>query len=153
MCTRALLHMSMGSHRDLCVYKGISHLNSETRTCMYTHTPLKHLCMQRPYHHTYVHTGSYHMYTLRLPSHICTLRPYHTCAHRNTITCVSMTLVPCVYTGALSTGMHTRTYHGYTHCMYNHRDTLCMHIGTCSMCIHRDPIICMQRDPITHMCT
>lgn len=98
-----------------------------------------YIYIQSPYHMC-------HMYTLKPPPLICTSRPYHTCAHRNSIIAyVSVTLVP--------TGMYTQTCHRYTHCTYDHRDTICVHIGTCFMCIHRDLIMCIQRCLITHMYT
>lgn len=96
MCTRALLHMTMGSHRDSCAYRGISHLHSETRTCMYTHIPLKHLCMQRPYHHTCIHRVLSHVHTetpftymhIEALSYICTQESHHMCVHDPCPMCV-----------------------------------------------------------------
>lgn len=77
-CSQALLHMSMCSHTHH-VYTKEHHIFRDQHMYVHTYAPL-YMGMQRPHHHTYVHTGSYHMYTLRPRSHICTLRPYHICA-------------------------------------------------------------------------
>lgn len=100
-----------------------TYIFSEIRTCLCTQIP-HYTCICKG--HTYIYRVPIHVshvYTETPPSLICTSRPYHTCAYRNSIiTYVSMTLVP--------TGMYTQTCHRYTHCTYDHRDTI--------MCTYRN---------------
>lgn len=175
-CVQGLYYTCPWDHTETRVHtKGYhTYIPRLERVCTHIYPLNTYVC--RGHIITHVHTGSYHMYTLRPPSHICTLRPYHTYAHRNPITCVSMILVPCVYTGALSTDVHTRTYHGYTHYMYTYRNLfhvytqgshhmyakgpyyphvhlglLGMHLGTTSHTIHPGtPLYMHLENSITH---
>lgn len=151
MFTGFTTHVHVLTHSS-CVYKGTSHIQRLAHVCTYicpiihgyAEATSSHICTHRVLSHVYTETPFTHMHIEAL-SHMCTVIPS---SHVR-----SMALVPSVYTGAPSTGVCTKTCHGYIHCTYDHRDTICLHIGTCSMCIHRDPIICMQKNLITHMCT